>query len=163
MAYGAMFATASKDPFITAAESASQSSLDTRVNLHKVEAAEEGLLLGKSAVYTASQAHQPTSVPTTHPSIPPPATRAKSSDFHQRSSSSRLIGSTTSSPEEDDDAPTLDSWTGLPSLSVDVGVDRHQRTEEAGRNYSSATSSLPHRQRRQENQAAKESHSSGKT
>jgi hypothetical protein len=42
-----------------------------------VEAAEEGLLLGESAKYTASQEHQPTSVPTTHFSIPPPATRAK--------------------------------------------------------------------------------------
>jgi hypothetical protein len=36
-----------------------------------VEAAEEGLLLGESAEYTASQAHLPTPVPTTHPSIPP--------------------------------------------------------------------------------------------
>jgi hypothetical protein len=66
-----------RDPFVTAAESTSQSLLDTRVNLHKVEAAREGLLLGESAEYTASQAHRPTSVPMTHPSIPPPATRAK--------------------------------------------------------------------------------------
>jgi len=42
-----------------------------------VEAAEEGLLLGESAEYTASQTHRPTLVPTTHPSIPPPATQAK--------------------------------------------------------------------------------------
>jgi hypothetical protein len=50
---------------------------ETRANLHKGEAAEEGLLLDKTAEYTASQAHRPTPVPTTHPSIPPPATRAK--------------------------------------------------------------------------------------
>jgi hypothetical protein len=71
--------------------------------------------------------------------------------------------STTSSPEEDDDASTLDSWTGLPNLSVDVKVDRHWRTEEVGRNYSSATPSLPHRWRHQENQAAEESRSTGRT
>src|SRR6185369_10049470 len=87
----------------------------------------------------------------------------QSSDFHQRSFSSRLTRSTTSSPEEDDDAPALDSWTGLPSLSFDVGVDRHRRTEEARRNYSAAPPSLPHRRRRQEKQAAEEPHSSGKT
>ena len=68
----------------------------------------------------------------------------QSSYFHQRSFSSRLTGSTTSSTDEDDDAPALDSWTGLPSLSVDVGVDRNRRTEEAGRNYSTAPPSLPH-------------------
>ena len=66
-----------RDPFVTAAEAASQSSSDTRAKLHKVEAVEEGLLLGESAEYTASQAHWPTPVPTMHPSIPPPATRAK--------------------------------------------------------------------------------------
>jgi hypothetical protein len=65
-----------RDPFVVAAEDASQSSSGTRANLHKVEAAEEGLLLGKSIEYTASHAHQPTLVPTTHPSIPPLATRA---------------------------------------------------------------------------------------
>jgi hypothetical protein len=75
----------------------------------------------------------------------------------------RLTGSTTSSPEEDDDVSALDSWSGLPNLSVDVGVDRHRRTEEAGRNYSSATLSLPHRRRHQENKAAEEPRSSGKT
>jgi hypothetical protein len=157
-----IFLEASIDSFVTAAESASQSSPRTRANLHQVEAAEEGLLLGESAEYTASQAHRPTQVPTTHPSIPPPATRAKLR-FHQRSSSSRLTGSTTSSPEEDDDASALDSWIGLPNLSIDVGVDRHRRTEEVGRNYSSATLSLPHRRRRQENQAADEPCSTGKT
>jgi hypothetical protein len=50
-----------------------------------------------------------------------------------------------------------------PSLSVDVGVDRHRRTEEAGRNYSSATLSLPRHRHRQENQVAEEPLSSGKT
>jgi len=63
-----------RDPFVTATEAASQSSSGTRANLHKAEAAEEGLLLGESAEYTASQAHRPTPVPTTHPSIPPLAT-----------------------------------------------------------------------------------------
>jgi hypothetical protein len=87
-----------RDSFVTAAESASPSSLDTRTNLHKVEAAEEGLLLGESAEHTASKAHRPTPIPTTHPSIPLLATRAKL-NFHQKSSSSRLTGSTTSSPE----------------------------------------------------------------
>jgi len=42
-----------------------------------MEAAEEGLLLSESAEYTVSQAHRPTPVPTTYPSIPPPVTRAK--------------------------------------------------------------------------------------
>jgi hypothetical protein len=147
--------------FVTVAESASQSSLDTRVNLHKVKAAEEGLLLGESVEYTASQAHRPTPVPMTHPSIPPPATRAK-----LRFSPKIIfleINRTTSSPEEGDDVPTFDSWIGLPGLSVDVGVDRHQRTEEAGRIYSSTTLLLPHRQRYQENQTAKEPRSCGKT
>ena len=68
--------SAFRDPFVTAAEAASQSSSGTRANLHKVEAAEEGLFLGELAEYTASQAHWSTPVPTTHPSIPPPATRA---------------------------------------------------------------------------------------
>jgi hypothetical protein len=66
-----------RDLFATAAETASQSSPSTRADLHKVEVTEEGLLRGESAEYTASQAHRPTPVPTTHPSIPPPATRAK--------------------------------------------------------------------------------------
>jgi hypothetical protein len=35
--------------------------------------------------------------------------------------------------------------------------------EEAGRNYSFAMPSLPHRRRRQENKAAEESRSTGKT
>ena len=69
--------SAFRDPFVTAAEAASQSSSGTRANLHKVEAADEGLLLGESAEYTASQAHRPTPVPTMHHSTPPPATRAK--------------------------------------------------------------------------------------
>jgi hypothetical protein len=41
-----------------------------------VEAVEEGLLIGKSVEYTASQAHRPALVLTTHPSFPPPAARA---------------------------------------------------------------------------------------
>jgi hypothetical protein len=141
-----------RDPFITTVESASQSSSSTRANLHEVEAAQE----------TASQAHRSTPVPTTHPSIPSPATRAKLK-FSLKISFLEINRSTTSSLEEENDAPTLDSGTGLPSLFVDVGVDRHQRTEEVRRNYSSATLSLPHRQRHQENQAAKEPRSSGKT
>ena len=71
-----IFLEAFRDPFVTAAEAASQSSSGTRANLHKVEAAEEDLLLGESA-NTASQAHRPTPVPTTHPPIPSPAIRAK--------------------------------------------------------------------------------------
>jgi hypothetical protein len=55
----------------------------------------------------------------------------------------------------------FDSWTGLPSLSVDVGVDRHQRTEQAGEII--PLQSLPHRRRRQKNQAAEEPHYTGKT
>jgi hypothetical protein len=154
-----IFLEAFSDPFVAAVEAASQSSSGTKAKLHKVDAAEEGLLLGKSAEYAASQAHRLTPVPTMHPSIPPPATRA----MLQTSSSLRLTGLTTSSPGKDDDVPALDSWTGLPSLSVDVGVDHHRRTEEAGRNYSSATPSLPHRRRYQENKATEESRSTGKT
>jgi hypothetical protein len=66
-----------RDSFVTAVEAAYQSPPGTRANLHKVEAAGEGLLLGESAEYTASQAHRPTPVPTTHASKPSPATRAK--------------------------------------------------------------------------------------
>jgi hypothetical protein len=40
-----------------------------------VEATEEGLLLGESAEYAASQVHRPTPVPTTHHSFPPLAIR----------------------------------------------------------------------------------------
>jgi hypothetical protein len=82
-----IFLESFRDPFVTAAEFASQSSSGLnslpnrrqapRANLHEVEAAKEGLLIGESAEYTASQAHRPTPVRTTHPSIPPPATRAK--------------------------------------------------------------------------------------
>jgi hypothetical protein len=63
------------DPFVAAVETTSQSSLGTRAKLHKVEAAEEGLLLGETIEYAASQAHRPTPVPMTHPSFPSPATR----------------------------------------------------------------------------------------
>ena len=42
-----IFLEAFKDPFVITAEAASQSSSGTRANLHKVEAAEEGLLLGR--------------------------------------------------------------------------------------------------------------------
>jgi len=72
-----IFLEAFRDPFVTAAEAASQSSSGTRANLHKVEAAEEGLFLGESAEYTVFQAHRLTPVPTMHPSIPPLAIRAK--------------------------------------------------------------------------------------
>jgi hypothetical protein len=51
-----IFLEAFSDPFVPVIEAASQSSLGTKVKLHKVEAAEEGLLLGESAEYTASQA-----------------------------------------------------------------------------------------------------------
>jgi hypothetical protein len=133
-----------RNPFVTAAETASRSSPGTKVDPHKVEGAEEGLLLGESTEYTASQAHRPTPVPRRilrfHRQQP-----EQSSDFHQRSSSSRLTGPTTSSPEDDDDVSTLDSCAGLPNLSTDVGVDYHRRTEEAGRNYSVVPPSLPHR------------------
>jgi hypothetical protein len=64
------------DPFVAAIEAVSQSSSSTRAKLHKVEAAEEGLLLSESAEYTASQAHRPTPVPTTHPSFPLLGTQA---------------------------------------------------------------------------------------
>jgi hypothetical protein len=59
---------------VAAVEAAPQSSLGTGAKLHKVEAVEEGLLLGESAEYAASQTHQLT--PMTHASFPPPATRA---------------------------------------------------------------------------------------
>jgi hypothetical protein len=71
-----IFLEAFSDPFVAAVEAASQSSPGTRAKLHKVEVAEEGLLIGESTEYAASQADQPTPVPTTHPSIPPLATRA---------------------------------------------------------------------------------------
>jgi hypothetical protein len=71
-----IFLEAFSDPFVAAVEAASQSSSGTKAKPHKVEAAEEGLLLGKSAEYAASQTHRPTPVPMTHPSIPPPTTRA---------------------------------------------------------------------------------------
>ena len=71
-----IFLEAFRDPSVTAIDAASQSSSGTRAKLHKVEAAEEDLLLGESAD-VASQAHRPTPVPTTHPSISSPATRAK--------------------------------------------------------------------------------------
>jgi hypothetical protein len=71
-----IFLEAFSDPFIAAVEAAYQSSPGTRAKLHKVEAAEEGFLLGESAEYTASQMHRPTPVPTTHPSSPPSATQA---------------------------------------------------------------------------------------
>jgi hypothetical protein len=63
--------------FVTAAETASRLSSDARAKLHKMEVAEEGLLLGKSAEYTASQVHRPTPTPTPPHSIPPPTTRAQ--------------------------------------------------------------------------------------
>jgi hypothetical protein len=66
-----------RDPFVTAAEAASQSTSGIKANLHKVEVAEEGLLPDETTQYTTSQVHQPTQIPTTHPSIPPPAIREK--------------------------------------------------------------------------------------
>jgi hypothetical protein len=38
-----------RDPFVTAAQAASQSSPDITNNLHKIKAVKEGLLVGKSA------------------------------------------------------------------------------------------------------------------
>jgi hypothetical protein len=63
-----IFLEAFGDLFVTAAEAAFQSLPGTRANLHKAEAAEEALLLGELAEYTAFQAHRPTPVPTMHPS-----------------------------------------------------------------------------------------------
>jgi hypothetical protein len=71
-----VFLEAFSDPFAAAVKTASQSSPETIAKLYKVEAAEEGLLLGETAEYAASQAHRPTPIPTTHPSFPSPATRA---------------------------------------------------------------------------------------
>jgi hypothetical protein len=71
-----IFLKAFSDPFVAAVKATSQSSPGTRAKLHKVEAAVEGLLLGESAEYNASQAHRSTPIPTTHPSIPPPVTQA---------------------------------------------------------------------------------------
>jgi hypothetical protein len=48
-----------------------------------------------------------------------PTTRKKLK-FSPMITFSRLTGSITLSPEEEDDVPALDSWIGLPSLSVDV-------------------------------------------
>jgi hypothetical protein len=58
-----IFLEAFSDPFVIAVEAASQSSSGTKAKLHKVEAAEEGLLLGKTTEYAASQAHRLTPVP----------------------------------------------------------------------------------------------------
>jgi hypothetical protein len=61
-----IFLEALSDPFVRG----------TKAKLHKVEAAEEGLLIDESAEYTASRAHRPTPVLMMHSSFPPPATRA---------------------------------------------------------------------------------------
>jgi hypothetical protein len=61
-----IFLEAFSDPFVAAVETASQSSLGTRAKLHKVEAAEEGLLLGETAEYAAnSSTHDASFVSTT--------------------------------------------------------------------------------------------------
>jgi hypothetical protein len=65
-----IFLKAFRDSFVTVAEATSQSSTDARSKLHKIEVTEEGLLLGKSAEYTASQAHRLTPATMTQPSIP---------------------------------------------------------------------------------------------
>jgi hypothetical protein len=52
-----IFLEAFGDLFVAAAEAAFQSSPGTKANLHKVEAVEEGLLLGELAEYTASSTH----------------------------------------------------------------------------------------------------------
>jgi hypothetical protein len=70
------------DPFVAVVKIASQSSPGTRAKLHKVEEAEEGLLLGETAEYAASQAHRPTPVPTTHPSVGNPRNAQISSKDH---------------------------------------------------------------------------------
>jgi hypothetical protein len=72
-----IFLESLRDPFITAAEATSQLSPDATAELHKVEAADEGLLLGELTEYTTSQAHWPTLAHTTQPSFPTSATRAK--------------------------------------------------------------------------------------
>jgi hypothetical protein len=72
-----IFLKAFRDSFVTATEATSQLTTDAIAKLHKVEAVEEGLLLGESAEYTDSQAHRPTPTPKTQPSFPTHATRAK--------------------------------------------------------------------------------------
>jgi hypothetical protein len=62
-----IFLEAFRDPFVTAAEVASESSSSTRANLHSQS--------------PQSHVHRPTSVPTSHPSIPPPENRAKDQVF----------------------------------------------------------------------------------
>jgi hypothetical protein len=62
------------DPFVAVAEAASQSSSDAKAKLYKVKAAEEGLLLGEPAKYTASQLHRSNPAPTTQHFFPTPAT-----------------------------------------------------------------------------------------
>jgi hypothetical protein len=47
-----IFLEAFRDSLVTVVESASESSTGTRANLHKVEAAEKGLLPGESTEYT---------------------------------------------------------------------------------------------------------------
>jgi hypothetical protein len=84
-----IFLEAFSDPFVTAVEAASQSSPGTKTKLYKVEATDEGLLLGESAEYTASQAHQTTPVPTTHTSFHH-RQHKQCSDFFQRSYFLRL-------------------------------------------------------------------------
>jgi hypothetical protein len=51
-----IFLDAFGDLFVAAAEAAFQSSPGTKANLHKVEAAEEGLLLGELVEYTTHDA-----------------------------------------------------------------------------------------------------------
>jgi hypothetical protein len=55
-----MFLEASSEPFVAVIETTSQLSPGSRTELHKVEAAKEGLLLGESAEYAAYQTHRPT-------------------------------------------------------------------------------------------------------
>jgi hypothetical protein len=83
---------------------------------------------------TLPHAHRPTLVPTTHPSVPPPATRAVLKFLPKIIflDINRVNNIITWRRRRVDDTPTLDSWTGFPSLSVDVGVDRHRRTERLG-------------------------------
>jgi hypothetical protein len=115
-----------RDPFVTANEAASQSMSDARAKLHKVEATEEGArriswvhcLPGASA---NSDTHDTTFVSNTGNS-----SKAQISPkiiFLEINRVNNII------TWKDDDAPALDSWTGLPRLSVGVGEDRRRRTE----------------------------------
>jgi hypothetical protein len=132
-------------PKFTAAETAFQSSPDVEANLHKMEAAKEILLLGKSTEYTVSQVYRSAPTPTTQPHFQHRQPE-QCSDFHQTSPQKistrdhllkiKRVNNIIISRRR---RCASDSCTGLPSLSVGVRVDLHQRMKEFGRSYSPAT------------------------